>query len=300
MLKLKSVLAAALALTYVAGVEWFIGWGQLLDELRRAGPWPPMFVLAGLSLSYLIRNERLRSLLHSEDGLHPGRLGLLRVLLINNTANWLLPARTGDLGLPLLLKRDLGLQLGAGAGVLLWMRVLDLQAIAGIGALALLALDDGGMRLAGAAALLGSVLLPGVLRRSAPILARKLPRLLQVLKYFDRPRAALARDVALTWTAWLIKLLLIGGALAQLSALPWPVAVVGAIGGDLSTVLPIHAPLGAGSFAGGVLLAVSPWAAPSAALLQSVVQLHTLMLGVALSVGGLSLLIPRSTPETES
>ena len=63
-------------------------------------------------------------------------------------------------------------------------------------------------------------------------------------------------DIVLSWTAWGIKLAALAVVFAQLADLRVLDAVMGAIGGDLSTVLPVHAPGGFGTYEAGVVALV--------------------------------------------
>ena len=100
--------------------------------------------------------------------------------------------------------------------------------------------------------------------------------------------AQVGLDLLLSWSAWSIKLAALAAVFALLAGLPAAQALLGAIGGDLSTVLPIHTPGGFGTYEAGVIALVSPFAAPSPALLAAAVNLHLLVLGVALAAGALA------------
>src|SRR5581483_3780911 len=97
--------------------------------------------------------------------------------------------------------------------------------------------------------------------------------------------AGVALDLALSWSAWCVKLLALGWVLALLAGISPPLGTLGAIGGDLSTVLPVHAPGGFGTYEAGVLALLAPGAAPSGLLLAGAVDLHLLVLTTALLAG---------------
>jgi len=324
----RMIVGGVILIAYFVLVEVMVGWRALLAQCAHVGAAPLLLVLGGLTGGYALRALRLKQVLAaplepaSAEPVGavrdvsafadvsvppaptampaPGFATLLRCLLLNNAANWLLPARAGDLGLPLLLRREAGLSRAHGVSVLLWLRLLDLHALAGIGGATFALTTTGIARLAGIGALLGAMVAPWLSRRVlaqlAPRLARRFPRIKDALALLDRTPAALRRDIALTWTAWLVKLIALGFALAQLSGATPGAGLAGAIGGDLSTVLPIHAPLGAGTFESGVLLAMTPWGLPAPGLIAAAVQFHLLMLAVALAATGASLLIPSRPP----
>jgi cellulose synthase/poly-beta-1,6-N-acetylglucosamine synthase-like glycosyltransferase len=87
---------------------------------------------------------------------------------------------------------------------------------------------------------------------------------------------------------------------AVLASLPVPEALLGVIGGDLSTVLPLHAPGGFGTYEAGVMALVATAARPDAAVLAAAVNLHLLVLGIALLAGAIAWLTqPDPVPKLE-
>jgi len=62
----------------------------------------------------------------------------------------------------------------------------------------------------------------------------------QLLAGLPADASGLARDLGMTWVSWSIKLLALGWLLSRLAGIDLAQGVLGAIGGDLSTVLPIH------------------------------------------------------------
>ena len=73
----------------------------------------------------------------------------------------------------------------------------------------------------------------------------------------DRPSRFLG-TLFWTWVNWLVKLAALGWVLAALAPVGFAAGVLGAIGGDLTTVLPIHAPGGFGTYEAGVALLLAP------------------------------------------
>jgi len=288
-------LSITLAAAFVFLVQWLVGWPSVLSTFASAPPDAVGAVAGGLIGSYLLRTLRLRQALAGigKAGATASTLPLLQCLLLNNAANWILPARTGDLGLPFLLRRTVGLELSSGVSVLLWLRLLDLQALATIGGL-LLMLSTGPLGVAaGLALIVLAALLPAMLAWAASRWGQGLSRLDKVMQLLQRPAPAVALDQVLAIAAWAVKLLGLGFGFAVLSGLPVSLSVVSAIGGELSTVLPLHAPLGAGTYEAGMLAALSPWQHPTAGLLTAATALHLLMLSVALLCGAASLLWQR-------
>lgn len=276
-------------------IEHWWGFSRLLE------PWAavPMalvllVVLAQLG-SYSLRALRIYL---AEPAIPRGAwLACLRLILLNNALNLLLPARTGEASFPLLLKRWFGIDLARGTGTLLWLRLLDLNVLAALAAAVLgptlwAAPGAGGWRVL-ALLIAGLPLLAPTLqahlRRALAGHDHKGARLVTQMLNGVPVRATQVRlDLLLTWSAWSLKLAALAAVFALLAGLAPATALLGAIGGDLSTVLPIHTPGGFGTYEAGVIALVSPITAPSAALLAAAVNLHLLVLGVALAAGALA------------
>lgn len=220
----------------------------------------------------------------------------LQLILLNNALNLILPARTGEASFPILLQRWFGVPLAEGSGTLLWLRLLDLNVI---GVLALLTFAPALLPLPFIIWTL-LALMAALLPLLAPLLHRRLSQLLQaregkaaaigrkVLAGIPQRPSQVLLDLALSWSAWGIKLAALAAVFAALAQLSPVVGLLGAIGGDLSTVLPIHTPGGFGTYEAGVIAFASPLAPPTPALLAAAVNLHVLVLGIALAGGAIA------------
>jgi uncharacterized membrane protein YbhN (UPF0104 family) len=274
-------------------VQHWWGWGRLLAPWRTLALAPLLLAVCGMLLSYGVRALRIYL---AERDIPRGRyFACLRLILINNVVNLLLPARSGEASFPILMSRWFGIDPARATGTLIWLRLLDLHVLATIGAacaaggwLAASSLSNLAWIAAGGAAL--SPLLLFALR--GPLAARlqgrggKLPALLaRVLGGLPRRLSGLALDLSLSWLSWSIKLAALGWVLSRLAGIPQLLGTLGAIGGDLSTVLPVHAPGGFGTYEAGVIALLAPGQAPSGALLAAAVNLHLLVLTTALLAG---------------
>jgi uncharacterized membrane protein YbhN (UPF0104 family) len=303
----RTVLNSALSLLVLVAFGWAVqhywGWQKLF------APWTsvPIALVALVALaqlgSYSVRAYRVY---YADPEIPRGRWhDCLKLILLNNVINLLLPARTGEASFPVLMSRWFGVNAAKGAGTLLWLRLLDL------GVLAVLAL-----------AVLGPALIPGMplpvlvalclAGVAAPLLALPVQaRASRVLASRDGKVAGLIRkvldgvpaqvshvfvDIGLSWTAWGLKLAALAVVFAQLADLRLAQALMGAIGGDLSTVLPVHSPGGFGTYEAGVIGLVALVADAGPALLAAAVNLHLLVLGIALLGGAYAWLTqPRRT-----
>jgi hypothetical protein len=290
----RMLLMLAVALVYAAGVQWLVGWRQLLHDALHAGSLPLACVAAGVLGSYGLRALRIRAALRPQ--IDPRLFDVARLFAVHNAANWLMPARTGEISLPLLLRQYFDVPIARGSGVLLWLRLQDLHVLAAIGGGALIARGTPEWRWIGAILLVASAALPVLTYLLAPRFAQRRPLLQKVLTVIPRTPGAASADLALAWLAWSVKLSGIGIALALLLALPLAAGVLGALGGDVAAVLPIHAPLGAGTYEAGVLLGLSPWRVDVDSTLSAAVQLHALLLLSALGAGAVGLSLRKPPP----
>ncbi|WP_177189037.1 lysylphosphatidylglycerol synthase domain-containing protein [Solimonas aquatica] len=281
----QSLILLLVALAYIALVQWLCGWPKLLAAALQLSP----LLLAGFLLlmlaSYALRALRLYG---SCEEIPRGHWGTsLRLLWLHNAANILMPARLGELSLPWLLRRRFGTSWTLGGSVLVWLRVLDLHCVA---ALTLIALMDLLPKQLATLALLGGAglaLLPfGLFLLRGRLL--QIPRLHVIAASVPERLGVLLRELALTWAAWIAKLAAFTAVLQVLTGLPYAAAMLGAIGGDASTLLPFHAPAGAGTFEAGVMLGLSVLSNWNQSL-AGAVTLHLLLLGTALGCALISL-----------
>ena len=283
------VLAALLWLIHKAG-----GPGALAAPWRQVPPTLVALVCVAQMASYGLRALRIY---WAEPSVPRGAwAACLRLILLNNALNLLLPARTGEASFPLLMQRWFGVPLAQGTGTLLWLRLLDLNVLAVLGLVFFMPT----LRLAPATLWLVLAAIAALAPLSAPALNRqglrrtangtgKASRLLaQLLAGVPLGLRQVMIDLLLTWSAWAIKLAALAAVFAVLAALPAGVALLGTIGGDLSTVLPLHMPGGFGTYEAGVLALVATSEQPSAELLAAAVSLHLLVLGIALLAGGVA------------
>ncbi|HFC93100.1 MAG TPA: UPF0104 family protein, partial [Leucothrix mucor] len=107
MTKIKKMIIWVIFFSFITTVEAYWGWGNIL------APWKSLSTASIISavllflLSYQVRTWRLYDyfLPHTKGGW----IAALRLMLLHNILNNLLPARGGEISFPLLMKRYFGL-----------------------------------------------------------------------------------------------------------------------------------------------------------------------------------------------
>ena len=298
-------------------VEWAFGWARLLSPWA-AISWGGLALAIGLMLaSYMLRAWRVAD--HFSIRGHFGTV--LSLNLQHNLWNNLLPMRAGELSFPLLMRQKFGTDPAYALAGLFWIRLVDAQVLAALalGSLlwlakiellalllvlfALLApfvfwLSRGwlarfcgseprvakGNSLEAPIATLGSLPQKGSLKMRAQLILQK------ILSGLPRDTAHFARGVLLTWANWLVKLAALAWVLRQFSPMTWTGAGVGGLGGEVTSVLPIHAPGGFGTYEAGMLAALLPQGLSFELASMAAINTHLFLLGTSLVFGLLAML----------
>ena len=296
-----ALLTVALILLYVAFVQWIWGWPTILAGWAEVGATTIVLALVLLVGTYFVRAHRIKDYFPSQTA---GRfLWLFRVTQVHNVLNIMLPMRTGETSFPLLMRSEFGVPLAHGTSALLVLRLLDLHALlaaAGVGLVVRAGFDWWACTL-----WLAFLLSPlAVVPFRDPMLAlarRKLPqRLEKFVEEVDdgipRNLAAFARAWALTVLNWGVKVLVLAWVLALMGVEPIAACLGGALGGELSAVLPVHAPAGIGTYPAGIAAGAAAFgfdrAAGGAVLAKASINTHLLTIVSALAGTGISLLLP--------
>jgi len=272
-----------------------VGWAALFAPWRelKAGDLP---LLLGLSaLSYFLRALRVY------DYFHPGFRGrfpaVLRLSVLHNVANNLLPMRAGEMVFPWLMKRYFGHGFGNSLASLVWIRLLDLHFLGLIGLFVLYLRHPWPLWLIAGVLWMG--LLPlfnrmvcSVARDKGGLLGRLRDTFMQAAPPSWRLMARLYLWTALIWSAKFMAFSLV---LQHFLSLDLWRLLVGVLGAELSSVLPFHGIAGAGSYELAVVAALLPFGVDAEAALIGAVNLHLFLLGVTLMLGFFALLIPVAT-----
>lgn len=297
-----ALLTTALVVAYAAFVQWIWGWPSVLAAWREVGARNILLALALLVGTYFVRTHRIKDYFPRET---TGRfLELFRVTQVHNLLNIMLPFRAGETSFPLLMRSEFGVPLAHGTSALLVLRLLDLHALlaaAGIGLVAGAAYGAGAWLLW--CAFLVSPLAVFPLRdRMLAVARNRLPaRLEKLVAEIDdgvpRDLAAFLRAWVLTVFNWGVKIAVLAWVLGLMGVGPVAACFGGALGGELSSVLPVHAPAGVGTYPAGIAAGAAAFgaakeAASLALLAKAAINAHLLTIVSALVGTGVSLVLP--------
>lgn len=305
--KLASARMAALTLVamaaYAAFIQWSLGWSHVMRQLAQIGvPW--LLAAQGMLVStYFLRCWRIRDYFPTETS---GRyFALFRLTQVHNLLNIMLPFRVGETSFPLLMRSEFGIPLARGTAALLVMRLLDLHALfaaAGVG----LVLKAGFHPAAclGWLLFLVSPLALYLVKRPVFGFARgrlsgKAAKLIAEIELgVPASTSAFLRAWFATVVNWAVKVAVLAWALVLADVTPIAAGFGGSLGGELSSVLPVHAPGGVGTYPAGIIAGAvsfgSPASGPAFARLGSAaVSVHLLVLLSAFAGAGLGLALSR-------
>lgn len=295
-----TLLSAGVIAAYAAFVEWLWGWPVLLKQWAEIGLGPAFSALALLVATYFIRCYRIYDYFPKETA---GRfLPLFRVTQVHNLLNIMLPFRAGETSFPLLMRSEFSVPLARGTAALLVMRLLDLHALLVVAAVGLVfGKGSTALWIVWVAAFVSPFLFFLLKDRAIALARRLLPTKLGRL--VDELDAGLPADVVaflrawgMTILNWAVKVIVLAWVLAFMGVAPLAACFGGALGGELSSVLPMHAPAGVGTYPAAIAAgAVSFGAAADRAGLEQLatagVNAHLLIIVSAVAGTMLSMVL---------
>lgn len=290
--RLRLALGGVIAAGVLLGVHWTLGWGEVLRPWRSLSLFALTAALALAGVGYLARAARVHAYFRPRTR---GRFPVsLRLVLVNTFFNNLLPMRLGEASFPLLLRRDFAVPLVSAVAALVWLRLMDLHTLILLGLVGI-----------GPAWLEPALLVPLVLAwlalpwlgwrfldGGAPVARGRWGRRLA------EAAAGLPGDPRVFWecwlwtvAAWMVKVGVFVWLLLAFTGAPPAAAVLGAIGGELTSVLPVHGLAGLGSYEAGVVAGMAPFGVDLRTAVTGALNLHLFLLAVSLLGGLLALAI---------
>ncbi len=281
----------------IAGVQYWFGWESVLAPWQQLPVERIAVAVLLVLLSYVVRTLRVVGFFAVElRGRFPSAL---KLMLMNNLWNTLLPT-FGELSFPILMRRYFIISPTRSLPALLWFRLLDLYVIFLL-ALVSLMLNRGSWWLAASVIALLTLAIPLIYRglpRSIGYVERKFKGALK--QRISEVRKALPtswRLLLLTswWTLanWAVKLVVFAWIIQQFVAINLGQALLGAIGGELTTILPVYSIAGVGTYEAGVVAALVPADIGYQEAIKTAVNLHLFFLSCTLLSGFLSYLLPQ-------
>lgn len=297
--------ALLISLVSVGGYTLFVqaiwGWASIVERWSSIGFGYIALAFLLLVFTYVARAWRLHDYFPRETS---GRfVELFHLAQVHNLLNIMLPFRSGETSFPLLMRSEFSVPLLHGTSALLVMRVLDLHALLAAGGFGLV-LEAADKRLAAAlwiafliAPVSAYLMKDPVLARLRPKLKGKLGRILDgINEGLPANTASLVRAWLVTAVNWGIKIIVFAWVLGLMGISPIAAGFGGALGGELSSVLPFHAPGGVGTYPAGIVAGALALGAPSSKegidlLGRAAVNLHLIIILSALFGTGMSILL---------
>ncbi|WP_370315609.1 lysylphosphatidylglycerol synthase transmembrane domain-containing protein [Thalassolituus sp.] len=271
----------------LAGLIWLVeanfGWNRIAASWAVIPPQQLAVAIALMAASYLLRALRFYDFFYQWT---QGRFGaLLRITVLHNFFNNLLPMRSGEAAFPILMKQTYAMPISHTGPALLWLRLLDLYALLALGFIFLQSALPYPTELK--LVLAGLVLLSPI---TALLLQERLRTYLRAGTGWKARAYGLMTALpgspttflrAIFWTLlnWLIKLAVFSWLLSGFTGLTFVQSWSGATTGELSSVLPIHGIAGAGTYEAGVAAGLLMHGVSGANLLAASVNLHLFVLG---------------------
>jgi len=288
-MKARWIIHIAITVALVVLVEIVVGWGPLLKTWETVDPLSGAGAVGLLLASYALRAARLVDFFE-EISLRRSP-ACLQVSVIHNFYNNLLPMRTGEVSFPILMNRAFGIDVRTSIATLLWFRLLDLLAVALMGA-AVLALIFHLWPVAVvivAAALVMPLWLATALRRTLDLIGRLRPAWAD---HLDIARKGWPDRAATTWRFWAWTVLnWIVKLWAFVIVFRWFIdidpsrALLAVIGAEVTSVLPIHSVAGLGTYESGAVVALTLLGEPGKYALTAAINLHLWIIGITFVTG---------------
>ena len=290
----RVITPALIAVAFVGAVEYFVGWRLVFYPWRFIDNyWTIIAPAALVALTYLLRTLRLYRYFNMKKD-----FGLcLRLMLQHNLLLNLLPMRTGEFAFPVLMNRYFSMAPSRTIPALLWLRLLDLHALVLILILVI------GFFVSPTLGIVMSVLwvsglflVFSVSKKLDAFLAnhqakRVLLLLRNTVSAIPRRVGPLVESWLLTVANWAAKLAVCAWIIQVFSSTDYMIALAGAIGGEASTILPVHGFAALGTYELGVVAAMQIFGISVHDALTGAANLHFLLLGVSIAGGLASLLI---------
>lgn len=278
----KKILSLFAVVAFLAAIQWYFGWDKVLLPWRQLDWANIIGAIFLFLLTYQLRTWRLYNYFYKELKGH--WLLSLRLMLLNNILNVLLPMRSGEVSFPLLLNRYFSIDYSRSIPALFWFRLLDLHTILLVGLIPFALLEWSFT--VSLILLLAWSLLPLVFYKLQSSLGKKITNsegkweklLLKAIEGSPNSMGSFLSLWGLTLLNWCVKLTVLVWVLSQFIQVDFVYGVLAVISGELSSVLPFHAPGGVGTYEAGIVAILLPVVTLSDAT-QAAINIHLFVLG---------------------
>jgi hypothetical protein len=300
--KIQLVISILIFIGFIAVIEHYFTWSKILSPWYKLDRSDLLVTVLLIFTSYWARTMRIYYYFINE--MRHSLSECMKLVLHHNMLNNLLPMRTGEISFPVLMSRYFNIPASRSIPTLLWFRILDLHTLLGITIIALAGFFYNYI----VAFLLFAVWMtaPVIFFKTNKSLIKKLgPQtnnrfqalLLTGLTSLPQNSRDFFHVWGWTWLNWSIKMSVSAWIILLFLDTSINIAYIGAITGDLTSVLPIHGIAGFGSYEAGVLAGFLPFDTYNtienkADALQAAVSLHLIILGSSLIGGAVAFLIP--------
>ncbi len=293
----KYWLSIGFVVVFIAFVEWYIGWGELLAPWRLLAPEVAAIGLGVLMSTYLVRALRVFSYFHDRMR---GRFVLcVKLVWSHNFLNYVLPMRAGEMAFPVLMSRYFDVPVTSSLPVLVWFRFLDLHSLILLALMALPLLDVPLIAVSAVAACW--LLVPWLAYRFQRVIGQRIERSGREGKWalLFKAFASLPQDdarffAAWAWTLanWLAKLAVVSIGIVVFIDPPFLYALAAAAAGELTMVLPIHSMAGAGTYEAGLVAVIQAAGVPIDTALAGSINLHLFLIFGTVVTGIIAVALP--------
>ena len=302
--RFKQCLSIFFLLAFVIVVQGLWGWEKIFQPWQMISGVQLLLGMILLFVGYAIRALRLYHYFYPQVDWWVS----LRLMLFHNFLNNFLPARTGEVSFPILMKRYFQIDYDRSIAALLWFRILDLHILLSIGMLVgLLYYQAGWLWLVFGIWFMLPLfmhiaqkwLIYEVIKKQNSISVLSSDIITEVLKWtrlllegLPDNYTQLARSWLLSLVNWVIKLLVLAWFMSLFIEMDLLYLMASVVAGELTSVLPVHAPGGFGTYEAGVLLVLAPLTNNHQMLAQAAINMHLMLLGSSVLGAGMAMLLP--------
>ncbi|WP_341675365.1 lysylphosphatidylglycerol synthase transmembrane domain-containing protein [Niveibacterium sp. SC-1] len=285
---IKRAIALLISVALLAWLAHSGDWRGVGSRLLTLSPGTVALAIGGFFVSYLLRAARM----HDEfrDRANGHFWAMTRVTMAHNAAINVLPFRSGEAALPLLLQREFGVPMARAVVSLLWLRIQDALVVMLIAAWLWPSLPLWLSLLWSAGVLFAAWAIPAWARSHPPVAETAAGWRAKLGKV----RTALAHSTRGAWRSWGwtlanwgVKLSAQTLLLAALLGAPMLFAGAGVLGGELAAILPVQGVAGFGTYEAGVAAALTPHDIALANGLQAALALHLIIIAAAVLAGAI-------------